>query len=245
MPFLKRKKFFFLSLLFFLSFCLFYLVLVSDSAKATTPADAAKYCKGDIFETTAISGETINMMGLKEDNLCNCKGVGESICNGENICCCRSGKCTSECLHLHENEGYWCRNRNDCDPGKIKPELCPGGGNIVCCIKKEATSTTGETFSTEGEVAGTPTAGETKLTNPLGKVTPQVLIGKVINAILGMVGSIALLMFVYGGFLWLTAGGNPEQIKKGKDVLVWASIGLVVIFTSYALVHFIIKALGV
>ena len=88
-------------------------------------------------------------------------------------------------------------------------------------------------------------ADAAQLTNPLWKVTPQVLIGKVINAILGMVGSIALLMFVYGGFLWLTAGGNPEQIKKGKDVLVWASIGLVVIFTSYALVHFIIKALGV
>lgn len=81
-----------------------------------------------------------------------------------------------------------------------------------------------------------------KLDNPLGdsNPNPQQLIGKIINAVLGIVGSLALVMFIYGGFTWMMAGGNSEAVTKGKNVLVWATIGLIVIFTSYALVHFII-----
>jgi uncharacterized membrane protein YjfL (UPF0719 family) len=52
-------------------------------------------------------------------------------------------------------------------------------------------------------------------------------------------------MFVYGGFTWLTSGGSAERIKKGKDILVWAVIGLVVIFASYTAVDFVLTALGV
>jgi len=81
------------------------------------------------------------------------------------------------------------------------------------------------------------------LTNPLGTASPEELIGRIIKAVLGIVGSIALLMFIYGGFLWLTSGGSPEKIKKGKDVLVWAVIGLAIIFLSYTLVGFVINAL--
>ena len=79
------------------------------------------------------------------------------------------------------------------------------------------------------------------LTNPLGTdITPQALIGRIINAVLGIVGSIALAMFIYGGFTWMTAAGGAEKVQKGKDILIWAAIGLVVIFASYALVNFVI-----
>ena len=84
--------------------------------------------------------------------------------------------------------------------------------------------------------------GQVCLDNPLGESNPnpQALIGKIINAVLGIVGSLALAMFIYGGFTWMLAGGNSEAVTKGKNILVWATMGLVVIFTSYALVHFVI-----
>ncbi len=41
----------------------------------------------------------------------------------------------------------------------------------------------------------------------------------------------------------MTAGGNEKNVQKGKDVLVWAVIGLVVIFSSYAILSFIISKL--
>jgi len=82
------------------------------------------------------------------------------------------------------------------------------------------------------------------LDNPLGKdITVQTLVGRVISAVLGIVGSIALLMFIYGGFLWLTSSGNEQKITQGKQVLTWATIGLAVIFLSYTLVNFVISGL--
>ena len=84
------------------------------------------------------------------------------------------------------------------------------------------------------------------LTNPLGaNVTPQIFIGKIIKAILGVVGSLALLMFIYGGFNIMTAAGTAEKVEKGKNILIWATIGLIIIFTSYALVKFVFTSLGV
>jgi len=83
--------------------------------------------------------------------------------------------------------------------------------------------------------------GEVCLTNPLGKdVTPAQFIGKVINGVLGVVGSLALVMFIYGGLTWMTSAGGAEKVKKGKDILIWAVIGLVIIFSAYALVNFVI-----
>jgi len=71
-------------------------------------------------------------------------------------------------------------------------------------------------------------------------VTPQSMIGRVINAALGVIGSIALLMFIYGGFLWMTSQGNEKKVSEGKDILLWAAIGVALIFTSYAIVRFVI-----
>ena len=44
---------------------------------------------------------------------------------------------------------------------------------------------------------------------------PRVFTGNVIKALLGLSGSIALLMFVWGGMQWLISVGNPERIQIG------------------------------
>jgi hypothetical protein len=85
--------------------------------------------------------------------------------------------------------------------------------------------------------------GPIKLTNPLNVDSPQQLIGKVINSILGVVGSIALLMFVFGGLTWMTSSGNAEKVKKGRDIIVWSAIGLAIIFLSYALIRFVLSTI--
>jgi len=51
-------------------------------------------------------------------------------------------------------------------------------------------------------------------------------------------------MFVYGGLLWMTSGGSNEQVKKGRDILIWATVGLVIIFSAYGLVRFVIQGVG-
>lgn len=80
------------------------------------------------------------------------------------------------------------------------------------------------------------------LKNPLQVKTFPELIGRILNAALGTVGSLALLMFIYGGFLWLTSGGSADKISKGKQIMTWAGLGLILIFASYALVRFVLAA---
>lgn len=63
--------------------------------------------------------------------------------------------------------------------------------------------------------------------------------------ILGVVGSLALLAFIYGGVLWLISGGSSDKIAKGKQAIIGAVIGLVIVFFSYTIIFFVAKALGV
>ena len=80
--------------------------------------------------------------------------------------------------------------------------------------------------------------------DPKDDPSPATLMGRVINAVLGIVGSIALVMFIYGGFSWMTAAGNQESVTKGRNILIWATVGLIVIFSAYALVKFVFTAIG-
>ena len=83
-----------------------------------------------------------------------------------------------------------------------------------------------------------------KLLDPLGaEGSISEIIARLIRAILGVSGSIALLMFVWGGFLWLTSAGETKRVTQGKETLKWASLGLVVILFAYTMVQVVIAAL--
>lgn len=95
---------------------------------------------------------------------------------------------------------------------------------------------------------GNPASAPVKLNNPLTGTASSVeipaLLGKIINYIMGIVGSLALVMFIYGGLTWMISGGNTEQVTKGKQIIIWATLGIAVIFTAYALVRFVISAIS-
>ena len=90
--------------------------------------------------------------------------------------------------------------------------------------------------------------GTVKLCNPLtgndtyNEATEGIptLLGRIISSVLGVIGSLALVMFIYGGATWMLSGGNQEKVTKGKQILIWATLGLVIIFTAYALVKFVL-----
>lgn len=69
-----------------------------------------------------------------------------------------------------------------------------------------------------------------------------IFIGK---AILGLSGSFALAMFVWGGIQMIIAAGKAEAFRKGKDTVVNALIGLAIIFCSYLIIDFFLDAVGV
>jgi uncharacterized BrkB/YihY/UPF0761 family membrane protein len=61
-----------------------------------------------------------------------------------------------------------------------------------------------------------------------------------INFVLTFVGIIAVAFIIYAGFLMLTAGGNEEQIENGKKIIIWASVGILVILFSWVIIAFVV-----
>ncbi len=82
---------------------------------------------------------------------------------------------------------------------------------------------------------------------PLGlsATDPRIIVANIIKVALGLLGIIVLVLMLYAGFLWMTAGGNEEQIIKAKQILKNATIGLAIILMAYGIVAFIFRMLGV
>lgn len=84
-----------------------------------------------------------------------------------------------------------------------------------------------------------PTAptGPVRLFNPLaGASTIVDIINRVINMIMGTVGAGALLMFVYGGIKWMTAGGDSKNVADAQMILKNATLGILLLMFSYTII---------
>lgn len=93
-----------------------------------------------------------------------------------------------------------------------------------------------------GASVGSASVANATIPNPLGKdITINSLAARIISYALGLVGTISLLLFVYGGFIWMTSAGASDKVKKGRDIIVWAVIGMAVVFSSYMAVKFVIQ----
>lgn len=65
-----------------------------------------------------------------------------------------------------------------------------------------------------------------------------------LNFILGFLGFLAVVMVIYGGFLYVTAAGKQEKVDEGKKIILYAIIGIVIILLSFAIVNTVLGGLG-
>lgn len=61
--------------------------------------------------------------------------------------------------------------------------------------------------------------------------------------ILGLLGSVALVMFIYGGVMFLVSAGSSEQVKNGKTIILNAVIGIIIVLFAWIAVNTIVAAL--
>lgn len=69
--------------------------------------------------------------------------------------------------------------------------------------------------------------------NPAKFSDPSDIIGRALKFLIYPIGSIAIALFVYAGFLWMTASGNQEQINKSKRLMFWTAAGIAIMLASY------------
>lgn len=70
------------------------------------------------------------------------------------------------------------------------------------------------------------------------------IIGQIIYAILGFLGVIFIILLIYGGFLRMTAQGDPGKIKQSMGIITSAVVGVIIIFASYAITAFVLGKIG-
>lgn len=70
------------------------------------------------------------------------------------------------------------------------------------------------------------------------------LVLTIINFFLTFLGLLAVIMVIYGGFLYVGSAGNEENVNKAKKIILYAVIGIVVIIISFALVNTLLGAAG-
>ena len=79
----------------------------------------------------------------------------------------------------------------------------------------------------------------------LGEQDIRLTIAAIINVALSLLGIVALVIILYGGFKWMTAGGNEESVAEARKIIVAGVIGLAIILSSYAIAQFVLTQLGV
>ncbi len=77
----------------------------------------------------------------------------------------------------------------------------------------------------------------------LGDNDLPVVVGKIINVVLGLLGTVAIVVILIGGFKWMTAGGNDDQVGEAKKWIFSGIIGLAIILSSWAITRFVFKSL--
>lgn len=77
----------------------------------------------------------------------------------------------------------------------------------------------------------------------LGNEDPRQMAASVVNILLGFLGIIAVLIILFGGFKWMTAAGNEDQVGQAKKMIGAGVIGLLIILMAFGIAQFVIDAL--
>jgi ABC-type uncharacterized transport system permease subunit len=71
----------------------------------------------------------------------------------------------------------------------------------------------------------------------------RLLVSRIINTTIGLLGVAAVLLIVYAGGLWLTASGNDTQVTKAKGIIRSTIVGVLIVGFAYAITAFVLSLL--
>lgn len=146
------------------------------------------------------------------------------------------GKCDQLCKDQGYSGGEAADNHGDrCDFSTSDKCATPTNIKSENCARLQQAVEEGKlNITTQGSVLTLPL--------PLSNIGVSGVVSRLLKAVMGVVGAIALIMFVVSGLRWMLARGNAEEIGKAKKSMTWAALGLIAIMTSYTVLSLVIKA---
>jgi len=70
-----------------------------------------------------------------------------------------------------------------------------------------------------------------------------ILVGSIVNVFLAVLGIVLTIIIIRGGFMYMLAGGDPNQTQKAKSWIINGVIGLIIILAAYAISSFVVSSL--
>lgn len=77
----------------------------------------------------------------------------------------------------------------------------------------------------------------------LGTKSLETTTASIINSILAILGIVAVVIIILGGFTWMTAAGDDTKLKRAKGFITSGIVGLAIILSAYAIATFVINKL--
>lgn len=90
-----------------------------------------------------------------------------------------------------------------------------------------------------------PPENQVCICDPLGGATFEGIVGNLIDFIFNIAIILVPLVILAGAFMFVTAGGNPEQANKARKTITWAVVGFVVALLSKGIFEMIKELIGV
>ncbi len=116
-----------------------------------------------------------------------------------------------------------CVSALDCSKSE---DIKTGADQAQCGLEKSAT----QGYLGQAGVV----SNDTKIIKDIPTV-----VGQIVGAVLGFIGILFFILLIYGGFTWMTARGNEEQVKKAIELITQACIGLAIVSAAYLITQFI------
>jgi len=79
----------------------------------------------------------------------------------------------------------------------------------------------------------------------LGNQNLNVTVAKIINVALSLLGIVAVVIILIGGFRWMTAGGNDEKVTEARKWIFSGIIGLAIVLSAWAIARFVLQQLSI
>lgn len=82
--------------------------------------------------------------------------------------------------------------------------------------------------------------------SPLGNINSfETLTTQIITSVIAAASVLALISFLYGGWLWFFSRGDTKLIEKSRLVMIWSVAGLGAILLSYGVVNLFLTIMEV
>lgn len=73
----------------------------------------------------------------------------------------------------------------------------------------------------------------------------QRTLSRIINIVSLLVGVVAVIMIIFGGFKYITSGGTSEKVTSAKNTILYGLIGLVIVALAQVIVKFVLRETSV